>query len=99
MIDSVADFKKSSGATKGFYELKKSYYSHYNLFFYHYTREEQSKSEVRQRICFFYVGRGIHLIFVKGSLWKVTNQQVSIANLEKKGFYDSIAALLWSVFI
>ncbi|XP_069985814.1 E3 ubiquitin-protein ligase UBR2 isoform X10 [Penaeus vannamei] len=49
VIDSVADFKKSSGATKGFYELKKSYYSHYNLFFYHYTREEQSKSEVAQR--------------------------------------------------
>ncbi|XP_069939421.1 E3 ubiquitin-protein ligase UBR2 isoform X2 [Cherax quadricarinatus] len=49
VIDEVADFKKSSGATKGYFELKKSYYSHYNLFFYHYTREEQSKSEVGQR--------------------------------------------------
>ncbi|KAG7160528.1 E3 ubiquitin-protein ligase UBR2-like 2, partial [Homarus americanus] len=46
VIDEVADFKKSSGATKGYFELKKSYYSHYNLFFYHYTREEQSKSEL-----------------------------------------------------
>nr|XP_045609964.1 E3 ubiquitin-protein ligase UBR2-like isoform X2 [Procambarus clarkii] len=49
VIDEVADFKKSSGATKGYFELKKSYHSHYNLFFYHYTREEQSKSEVGQR--------------------------------------------------
>ncbi|XP_071525838.1 LOW QUALITY PROTEIN: E3 ubiquitin-protein ligase UBR2 [Panulirus ornatus] len=49
VIDEVADFKKSSGATKGYFDLKKAYYSHYNLFFYHYTREEQSKSEVGQR--------------------------------------------------
>ncbi|KAK4308495.1 hypothetical protein Pmani_019811 [Petrolisthes manimaculis] len=49
VIDEVANFKKSSGNTKGYFELKKSYYSDYNLFFYHYTREEQSKSEVGQR--------------------------------------------------
>lgn len=46
VIDEVADFKKSSGNAKGYFELKPEYYSHYNLFFYHYTREEQSKSEV-----------------------------------------------------
>uniref|UniRef100_A0A0P4WDX2 E3 ubiquitin-protein ligase n=2 Tax=Scylla olivacea TaxID=85551 RepID=A0A0P4WDX2_SCYOL len=50
VIDEVADFKKSSGNAKGFFELKPEYYSHYNLFFYHYTREEQSKSEVGQRL-------------------------------------------------
>ncbi|XP_050727381.1 E3 ubiquitin-protein ligase UBR2-like isoform X3 [Eriocheir sinensis] len=50
VIDEVADFKKSSGNTKGYFELKPKYYSHYNLFFYHYTREEQSKSEVGQRL-------------------------------------------------
>lgn len=49
VIDEVADFKKSSGNTKGYFELKPIYYSHYNLFFYHYTREEQSKSEVWPR--------------------------------------------------
>ncbi|XP_044730986.1 E3 ubiquitin-protein ligase UBR2 isoform X2 [Chrysoperla carnea] len=50
LIDEVATFKKppqSSG--KGVYELKPEYYNMYNVFFYHYTREELSKSEEAQR--------------------------------------------------
>ncbi|XP_012250571.1 E3 ubiquitin-protein ligase UBR2 [Athalia rosae] len=51
VIDELADFKKplptSSG--KGVYELKPEFYAEYNVFFYHYTREELSKSEEAQR--------------------------------------------------
>lgn len=50
IIDEVAVFKKppqSSG--KGVYELKPEYFKMYNVFFYHYTREELSKSEEAQR--------------------------------------------------
>ena len=49
VIDEVAVFKKPLATAKGLFELKKEYYSQYNLFFYHYTKEEQSKSEVAQR--------------------------------------------------
>ena len=31
------------------YELKDEFYSEYDVFFYHYTREDQSKSEEVQR--------------------------------------------------
>ena len=50
VIDQVATFKKPTGAnSKGVYELKDEYYQEYNVFFYHYTREDQSKSEEAQR--------------------------------------------------
>lgn len=48
VIDKVAVFKKQ-GTGKGVYELKPEYYDQYNVFFYHYTREELSKSEEAQR--------------------------------------------------
>ncbi|XP_012287219.1 E3 ubiquitin-protein ligase UBR2 [Orussus abietinus] len=51
VIDQVADFKKSPQTSmgKGVYELKPHLYSEYNVFFYHYTKEELSKSEEAQR--------------------------------------------------
>ena len=57
VVESVATFKKpvssSSLSTapsgKGVYELKQEFYSQYNVFFYHYTKEEQSRSEESQR--------------------------------------------------
>ncbi|PSN37650.1 E3 ubiquitin-protein ligase UBR2 [Blattella germanica] len=50
VIDEIADFKKpGQGSSKGVYELKSNLYSEYNVFFYHYTREELSKSEETQR--------------------------------------------------
>lgn len=50
VIDQVAEFKKPGQASgKGVYELKSDLYSEYNVFFYHYTKEELSKSEETQR--------------------------------------------------
>ena len=50
VIDQVAVFKKPTGPnSKGVYELKDKFYQDYNVFFYHYTREDQSKSEEAQR--------------------------------------------------
>ena len=50
VIDQVATFKKPSGPnSKGVYELQDKFYQEYNVFFYHYTREDQSKSEEAQR--------------------------------------------------
>ena len=50
VIDRVATFKKPTGPnSKGVYELREKYYEEYNVFFYHYTREDQSKSEEAQR--------------------------------------------------
>ncbi|OXU27651.1 hypothetical protein TSAR_014521 [Trichomalopsis sarcophagae] len=51
VIHEVADFKKPQvvSAGKGVYELKFNFYSEYNVFFYHYTKEELSKSEEAQR--------------------------------------------------
>ncbi|KAG5890458.1 hypothetical protein JTB14_031270 [Gonioctena quinquepunctata] len=50
VIQELADFKKPThGTGKGVYELKERYYDEFNVFFYHYTREEQSKSEEAQR--------------------------------------------------
>ena len=46
VIDQVATLKKPTCTnSKGVYELKDKYYEEYNVFFYHYTREDQSKSE------------------------------------------------------
>uniref|UniRef100_A0A182W515 E3 ubiquitin-protein ligase n=1 Tax=Anopheles minimus TaxID=112268 RepID=A0A182W515_9DIPT len=51
VIDDVAVFEKPNDAEKrGMYILKQEYYSWYNLYFYHYTKEDKSKSEERQRI-------------------------------------------------
>lgn len=50
VIDELAVFKKpalSSG--RGVYELREKYFDNYNVFFYHYTREELSKSDETQR--------------------------------------------------
>ncbi|GLH05833.1 E3 ubiquitin-protein ligase UBR1 [Gryllus bimaculatus] len=50
VIDQVAEFKKPAhGLGKGVYELKPTLFDEYNVFFYHYTREELSKSEEAQR--------------------------------------------------
>lgn len=50
VISDVAVFKKPTQASgKGVYELKPEYYNLYNVFFYHFTREELSKSEEEQR--------------------------------------------------
>ncbi|XP_076237456.1 ubr1 ubiquitin ligase [Calliopsis andreniformis] len=51
VIHEVADFKKPSQASagKGVYQLKPHLYSEYNVFFYHCTKEELSKSEEVQR--------------------------------------------------
>ncbi|CAL7936397.1 unnamed protein product [Xylocopa violacea] len=51
VIQDVADFKKPSQTSggKGVYKLKPHLYSMYNVFFYHYTKEEVSNSEETQR--------------------------------------------------
>ncbi|XP_043277613.1 E3 ubiquitin-protein ligase UBR2 [Venturia canescens] len=51
VIDDVAEFKKPSqtSAGKGVYELKPHLFAEYNVFFYHYTKEELSRSEEAQR--------------------------------------------------
>ncbi|XP_017891387.1 E3 ubiquitin-protein ligase UBR2 [Ceratina calcarata] len=51
VIQDIADFKKPSQSSggKGVYELKPHLYCEYNVFFYHYTKEEVSNSEETQR--------------------------------------------------
>ncbi|XP_052749909.1 E3 ubiquitin-protein ligase UBR1 isoform X2 [Galleria mellonella] len=50
VIHEVADFvKPSSGNNRGVYKLKPHLYDEYDTFFYHYTREELSRSEEEQR--------------------------------------------------
>lgn len=50
VINEVANFKKpTNNGGKGIYELKPEFYDEYNVFFYHYTREEFSLSEETQR--------------------------------------------------
>lgn len=50
VIEQLAVFKKPTQSYgKGVYELKPEYFKEYNVFFYHYTREELSKSEEAQR--------------------------------------------------
>lgn len=50
VIQELAVFKKPThGSGKGVYELKDEYYDEFNVFFYHYTREELSKAEEAQR--------------------------------------------------
>ncbi|XP_037086448.1 E3 ubiquitin-protein ligase UBR2-like [Pollicipes pollicipes] len=50
LADQVAEFKlPQHGTGKGVYELRPELYSDYNPFWYHYTREEQSRAEGAQR--------------------------------------------------
>ena len=51
VVESVATFKKpnAGSSAKGRYELKPEFYKEYNVFFYRYSRENQSKSEEAQR--------------------------------------------------
>ncbi|XP_037871161.1 E3 ubiquitin-protein ligase UBR1 isoform X2 [Bombyx mori] len=50
VINEVADFvKPTSGTNRGLYKLKSHLYDEYDTFFYHYTREELSRSEEEQR--------------------------------------------------
>lgn len=50
IIESAAVFKKPNQSDKiGVYELKPGYYEDYNMYFYHYTKEDKSKSEEEQR--------------------------------------------------
>uniref|UniRef100_A0A6E8V8A1 E3 ubiquitin-protein ligase n=1 Tax=Anopheles coluzzii TaxID=1518534 RepID=A0A6E8V8A1_ANOCL len=51
VIDEVAVFEKPNSAEKrGVYILKPEYNSWYNLYFYHYSKEDKSRSEERQRL-------------------------------------------------
>ncbi|XP_055371504.1 E3 ubiquitin-protein ligase UBR1 [Condylostylus longicornis] len=51
VIDSIAIFQKPTNPeTKGVYKLKEEFYEDYNMFFYHYTKEEKSRSEETQRL-------------------------------------------------
>lgn len=50
VINEIADFKKPTQSSgKGVYELKSEFYDQYNVYFYHYSREEVSRSEEEQR--------------------------------------------------
>ncbi|TDG39200.1 hypothetical protein AWZ03_014378 [Drosophila navojoa] len=50
VINTVASFKKPVGADgKGVYELKEPFYEEFNVYFYHYTKEDKSKAEELQR--------------------------------------------------
>ncbi|XP_052865271.1 E3 ubiquitin-protein ligase UBR1 [Anopheles cruzii] len=50
VIEDVAVFERPTATgKKGVYRLKPEYYSWYNLYFYHYTKEDKSKSEETQR--------------------------------------------------
>ncbi|KAH8387185.1 hypothetical protein KR093_005434 [Drosophila rubida] len=50
VINTVAVFKKPVGAeSKGVYELKEHLYDDFNVYFYHYTKEDKSKAEELQR--------------------------------------------------
>lgn len=45
VVNEVASFKKPQGSGTGKYELKPEFYKCFNPFYYHYTREEQSRAE------------------------------------------------------
>ncbi|XP_061522003.1 E3 ubiquitin-protein ligase UBR2 [Phycodurus eques] len=49
VIDSVASFKKPGVTGRGLYELRPEWNKHFNLYFYHYSRADQSKAEEAQR--------------------------------------------------
>uniref|UniRef100_A0A1W7R9B1 E3 ubiquitin-protein ligase n=1 Tax=Hadrurus spadix TaxID=141984 RepID=A0A1W7R9B1_9SCOR len=45
VINEVAAFRKPQGSATGKYELKPEFYKDFNPFYYHYTREDQSRAE------------------------------------------------------
>uniref|UniRef100_A0A3Q3NC12 E3 ubiquitin-protein ligase n=1 Tax=Mastacembelus armatus TaxID=205130 RepID=A0A3Q3NC12_9TELE len=49
VIDSVALFKKPGVTGRGLYELRPDWNRNFNLYFYHYSRADQSKAEEAQR--------------------------------------------------
>ncbi|XP_045150705.1 E3 ubiquitin-protein ligase UBR2 [Echinops telfairi] len=49
VIDSVAHFRKPGLTGRGMYELKPECAKEFNLYFYHFSRAEQSKAEEAQR--------------------------------------------------
>lgn len=50
VIHTVADFQKPINTDKkGVYVLRAEFYDEYNMFFYHYTKEEKSRSEEMHR--------------------------------------------------
>ncbi|KAM9476389.1 E3 ubiquitin-protein ligase UBR2 isoform 2-T2 [Clarias gariepinus] len=49
VIDSVALFKKPGVTGRGLYELRSESAKQFNLYFYHYSRADQSKAEEAQR--------------------------------------------------
>uniref|UniRef100_A0A3B4BEV3 E3 ubiquitin-protein ligase n=1 Tax=Periophthalmus magnuspinnatus TaxID=409849 RepID=A0A3B4BEV3_9GOBI len=49
VIDSVAFFRKPGVTGRGMYELKPEWNKHFNLYFHHYSRADQSKAEEAQR--------------------------------------------------
>ncbi|XP_038154289.1 E3 ubiquitin-protein ligase UBR2 [Cyprinodon tularosa] len=49
VIDSVASFRKPGVTGKGLYELRPEWNKHFNMYFHHYSRADQSKAEEAQR--------------------------------------------------
>nr|XP_020501764.1 E3 ubiquitin-protein ligase UBR2 isoform X1 [Labrus bergylta] len=49
VIDTVASFKKPGVTGRGLYELRPDWNKHFNLYFHHYSRADQSKAEEAQR--------------------------------------------------
>lgn len=49
VIDSIASFKKPGVTGRGLYELRPEWNKHFNLYFHHYSRADQSKAEEAQR--------------------------------------------------
>nr|DBA27212.1 TPA: hypothetical protein GDO54_011378 [Pyxicephalus adspersus] len=49
VIETIASFKKPGLTGRGLYELKPECTKEFNLFYYHYSRAEQSKAEEAQR--------------------------------------------------
>ncbi|KAK7880179.1 hypothetical protein WMY93_033161 [Mugilogobius chulae] len=46
VIDSVASFRKPGVTGRGLYELKPEWSKHFNLYFHHYSRADQSKASI-----------------------------------------------------
>ncbi|KAM9847822.1 E3 ubiquitin-protein ligase UBR2 [Aulostomus maculatus] len=49
VIDTIASFKKPGVTGRGLYELRPDWNKHFNLYFHHYSRADQSKAEEAQR--------------------------------------------------
>ncbi|XP_058984354.1 E3 ubiquitin-protein ligase UBR1 isoform X3 [Musca domestica] len=80
VIDTVAVFKKPQKTdAKGVYELKEELYDDYNMYFYHYTKEDKSKSEETQRLR--RKTKGELVCCPPPKLPKLTEAFVTIANL------------------